>query len=85
VHQVLVQKSKYAPLTINSLLVNYHLVLDYFKNSIKLQNWIQQQVEYMGGFFMKQLRSSVTHLVADSVMSAKYEVSLYFQYSCFFE
>ncbi|KAH0952086.1 hypothetical protein HN011_008630 [Eciton burchellii] len=41
--------------------------------SSEIKNWIQQQVEYMGGFFMKQLRSSVTHLVADSVMSAKYE------------
>jgi len=60
-------------------------LVHYFKILIKLQNWIQQQVEYMGGFFMKQLRSSVTHLVADSVMSAKYEVSLYLQYSCFFE
>lgn len=28
----------------------------------------------MGGFFTKQLRNSVTHLVTDSVMSAKYEV-----------
>lgn len=37
------------------------------------KDWIQKRVEYMGGFFTKQLRSSVTHLVADSVMSAKYE------------
>ncbi|XP_011139690.1 DNA topoisomerase 2-binding protein 1-B isoform X2 [Harpegnathos saltator] len=34
---------------------------------------IQQWVQYMGGFFTKQLRNSVTHLVTDSVMSAKYE------------
>ncbi|XP_020299565.1 DNA topoisomerase 2-binding protein 1 isoform X3 [Pseudomyrmex gracilis] len=37
---------------------------------------IQQLVEYMGGFFTKQLRSSVTHLIADSVMSAKYECAI---------
>ncbi|XP_018314729.1 DNA topoisomerase 2-binding protein 1-B isoform X3 [Mycetomoellerius zeteki] len=37
------------------------------------KDWIQQRVEYMGGFFTKQLRGSVTHLIADSVMSAKYE------------
>ncbi|CAL1689646.1 unnamed protein product [Lasius platythorax] len=41
--------------------------------SLDIKNQIQQQVEYMGGFFTKQLRSSVTHLIADSVMSAKYE------------
>ncbi|RLU18231.1 hypothetical protein DMN91_008587 [Ooceraea biroi] len=41
--------------------------------SSETKSWIQQRVEYMGGFFMKQLRSSVTHLVADSIMSAKYE------------
>lgn len=42
-----------------------------------MQDHIQQLVEYMGGFFTKQLRSSVTHLIADSVMSAKYEVILF--------
>ncbi|KYM95649.1 DNA topoisomerase 2-binding protein 1-A [Cyphomyrmex costatus] len=41
--------------------------------NVETKDWIQQRVEYMGGFFTKQLRSSVTHLVADSVMSAKYE------------
>ncbi|KAI4502718.1 hypothetical protein M0802_001762 [Mischocyttarus mexicanus] len=34
---------------------------------------IQKMVEYMGGFFTKQLRSCVTHLVTNCVMSAKYE------------
>ncbi|KAG7202053.1 hypothetical protein KM043_004733 [Ampulex compressa] len=34
---------------------------------------IQELVEYMGGFFTRQLRSCVTHLVTESVMSAKYE------------
>ncbi|XP_015175176.1 PREDICTED: DNA topoisomerase 2-binding protein 1 isoform X3 [Polistes dominula] len=34
---------------------------------------IQQMVEYMGGYFTKQLRSCVTHLVTNCVMSAKYE------------
>ncbi|KAF7995978.1 hypothetical protein HCN44_008733 [Aphidius gifuensis] len=34
---------------------------------------IQQKVEYMGGIYMKQLRSCVTHLITDSVSSAKYE------------
>ncbi|KAI4486795.1 hypothetical protein M0804_006165 [Polistes exclamans] len=34
---------------------------------------IQQLVEYMGGFFTKQLRSCVTHLITNCVMSAKYE------------
>lgn len=34
---------------------------------------IQQMVEYMGGIYMKQLRSCVTHLITDSVSSAKYE------------
>ncbi|XP_025993748.1 DNA topoisomerase 2-binding protein 1 isoform X2 [Solenopsis invicta] len=37
------------------------------------KDWIQQRVEYMGGFFTKKFRGCVTHLVADSVMSAKYE------------
>ncbi|XP_032667662.1 DNA topoisomerase 2-binding protein 1 isoform X2 [Odontomachus brunneus] len=37
---------------------------------------IQQWVQYMGGFFTKQLRNSVTHLVTDSVMSAKYESAI---------
>ncbi|XP_011691670.1 PREDICTED: DNA topoisomerase 2-binding protein 1 isoform X2 [Wasmannia auropunctata] len=40
------------------------------------KDWIQQRVEYMGGFFIKQLRNCVTHLVADSVMSAKYEAAI---------
>ncbi|XP_050451407.1 DNA topoisomerase 2-binding protein 1-A isoform X2 [Cataglyphis hispanica] len=39
----------------------------------EIKNQIQKKVEYMGGFFTKQLRSSVTHLIADSVMSEKYE------------
>ncbi|XP_025266640.1 DNA topoisomerase 2-binding protein 1-A isoform X3 [Camponotus floridanus] len=42
----------------------------------ELKKQIQKRVEYMGGFFTKQLRSSVTHLVADSVMSEKYEGAL---------
>ncbi|XP_014482988.1 PREDICTED: DNA topoisomerase 2-binding protein 1-A isoform X2 [Dinoponera quadriceps] len=37
---------------------------------------IQRYVEYMGGFFTKQFRNSVTHLVTDSVMSIKYEVAI---------
>ncbi|XP_011866675.1 PREDICTED: DNA topoisomerase 2-binding protein 1 isoform X2 [Vollenhovia emeryi] len=41
--------------------------------SLQIKDWIQRQVEYMGGIFTKQLRGSVTHLVTDSVMSAKYE------------
>ncbi|KAL6258449.1 hypothetical protein P5V15_010405 [Pogonomyrmex californicus] len=44
--------------------------------SAEIKDQIQQKVEYMGGFFTKQLRSSVTHLVADSVMSAKYEAAI---------
>ncbi|XP_012528474.1 DNA topoisomerase 2-binding protein 1 isoform X2 [Monomorium pharaonis] len=39
----------------------------------EIKDWIQQRVEYMGGFFTKKFRGCVTHLVADSVMSAKYE------------
>ncbi|KAG5323618.1 TOPB1 protein, partial [Pseudoatta argentina] len=42
----------------------------------EIKDWIQQRVEYMGGIFTKQLRSSVTHLVADNVMSAKYEKAI---------
>ncbi|XP_018339764.1 PREDICTED: DNA topoisomerase 2-binding protein 1-A isoform X3 [Trachymyrmex septentrionalis] len=42
----------------------------------EIKDWIQQRVEYMGGVFTKQLRSSVTHLVADNVMSAKYEKAI---------
>lgn len=38
------------------------------------QNQVQRLVEYMGAFFTKQLRNCVTHLVTNSVMSAKYEV-----------
>lgn len=41
--------------------------------SPEMKTYIQKLVEYMGGFFTKQLRSCVTHLVTDSVMSAKYE------------
>ncbi|XP_058791574.1 DNA topoisomerase 2-binding protein 1 isoform X2 [Phymastichus coffea] len=37
------------------------------------KNEIQKKVEYMGGQFTKQLRSSVTHLITDTVISAKYE------------
>ncbi|XP_043677454.1 DNA topoisomerase 2-binding protein 1 isoform X1 [Vespula pensylvanica] len=39
----------------------------------EMKNHVQQLVEYMGGFFTKQLRNCVTHLVTNSVMSAKYE------------
>ncbi|TGZ37603.1 DNA topoisomerase 2-binding protein 1 [Temnothorax longispinosus] len=42
----------------------------------EIKDWIQHRVEYMGGFFTKQLRNSVTHLVTDSVMSAKYETAI---------
>ena len=31
----------------------------------------------MGGIYTRQLRASVTHLVTDIVMSAKYEVFLF--------
>ncbi|XP_023248158.1 DNA topoisomerase 2-binding protein 1 [Copidosoma floridanum] len=41
--------------------------------SVPVKNEIRKKVEYMGGIFTKQLRSSVTHLVTDIVMSAKYE------------
>ncbi|XP_029163393.1 DNA topoisomerase 2-binding protein 1-A isoform X2 [Nylanderia fulva] len=44
--------------------------------SSEIKNQIQQRIEYMGGVFTKQLRSSVTHLIADSVMSAKYECAI---------
>lgn len=39
----------------------------------KIKENMQRKVEYMGGIYMKQLRSCVTHLITDSVMSAKYE------------
>ncbi|XP_035738544.1 DNA topoisomerase 2-binding protein 1-A-like isoform X1 [Vespa mandarinia] len=39
----------------------------------EMKNHVQQLVEYMGAFFTKQLRNCVTHLVTNSVMSAKYE------------
>ncbi|XP_012219736.2 DNA topoisomerase 2-binding protein 1 isoform X1 [Linepithema humile] len=44
--------------------------------SSESKHQLQQQIEYMGGFFTKHLRHSVTHLVADSVMSAKYEAAI---------
>ncbi|XP_012256497.2 DNA topoisomerase 2-binding protein 1-A isoform X1 [Athalia rosae] len=37
---------------------------------------VGQKVEYMGGVFTRQFRSSVTHLVANFVMSAKYEAAI---------
>ncbi|XP_072746156.1 DNA topoisomerase 2-binding protein 1-A isoform X2 [Anoplolepis gracilipes] len=42
----------------------------------EIKSQIQKRVEYMGGVFTKQLRSSVTHLIADSVMSQKYEAAI---------
>lgn len=39
-----------------------------------LQERMKMKVEYMGGIFIKQLRHCNTHLVTNSVMSAKYEV-----------
>lgn len=42
--------------------------------SMDFQNEIQQKVEFMGGIYTKELRGSVTHLVTDSVISAKYDV-----------
>ncbi|XP_016844726.1 DNA topoisomerase 2-binding protein 1-A [Nasonia vitripennis] len=38
-----------------------------------IKSKIQKRVEYMGGIFTRQLRGSVTHLVTDTVISAKYE------------
>lgn len=46
---------------------------------LSVQTEIQRFVEYMGGIFTKQLRTSVTHLITDIVMSAKYEVNGIFQ------
>ncbi|XP_063973163.1 DNA topoisomerase 2-binding protein 1 isoform X2 [Diachasmimorpha longicaudata] len=36
----------------------------------------QQKIEYMGGICIKELRHCVTHLIGDSVMSAKYEKAM---------
>ncbi|KAL0125656.1 hypothetical protein PUN28_004619 [Cardiocondyla obscurior] len=52
---------------------NLYICASGFKQETK--DWIQQKVEYMGGFFTKQLRGCVTHLVTNSVMSAKYEAA----------
>ncbi|XP_015595302.1 DNA topoisomerase 2-binding protein 1-A isoform X2 [Cephus cinctus] len=41
--------------------------------SVEVKDKLKEKVEYMGGIFTRQLRSSVTHLIADFVMSAKYE------------
>ena len=37
---------------------------------------VERLVEYMGGIFTKQLRSSVAHLVTGSVMFGKYEAAI---------
>ncbi|KAK0078812.1 hypothetical protein PV325_002080 [Microctonus aethiopoides] len=39
----------------------------------EIKDEIRKKVEYMGGIFIKELRTCITHLVTDSVMSAKYE------------
>lgn len=38
---------------------------------------VKQLVEYMGGHFSRQLFESTTHLITNSVLSNKYEVSLF--------
>ncbi|XP_012272472.1 DNA topoisomerase 2-binding protein 1-B isoform X3 [Orussus abietinus] len=51
--------------------------------SVDIKNRIQERVEYMGGIFTRQFRCSVTHLVTDSVMSAKYEKAVEYQLPIF--
>lgn len=41
--------------------------------TVDIKEQIRQKVGYMGGVYIKELRSCVTHLITDSVMSAKYE------------
>ncbi|XP_011498023.1 PREDICTED: DNA topoisomerase 2-binding protein 1-A [Ceratosolen solmsi marchali] len=56
---------------LNTAMRGFIVTASGFSGAIK--NEIQKKIEYMGGVFTKQLRASVTHLVTNIVMSAKYE------------
>ncbi|KAK0080938.1 hypothetical protein PV325_013078, partial [Microctonus aethiopoides] len=42
----------------------------------EIKDEIRKKVEYMGGIYIKELRTCITHRVTDSVMSAKYEKAM---------